>query len=185
MSNHFNTPTTVANPNKPYGVSKILFKNQQSLISFLENFDVSNHWWELNNGTDTRTHTFLRLLDHIWPIVYSGKDARMSWLSFKDQRFRKWKRQPKNGQICSGIWAPVRAPPHFLFCVCAWWCWCCSIHMNQSLLITPCIFYSSTQMIMYISVINALWNMQTSQSNLFSSWRDAPRTKPSKTRNAF
>ena len=118
MSNHFNTPTTVANPNKPYGVSKILFKNQQSLISFLENFDVSNHWWELNNGTDTRTHTFLRLLDHIWPIVYSGKDARMSWLSFKDQRFRKWKRQPKNGQICSGIWAPVRAPPHFIFCVC-------------------------------------------------------------------
>lgn len=30
----------VANPNKPYGVAKILFKNQQSLISFLENFDL-------------------------------------------------------------------------------------------------------------------------------------------------
>jgi len=30
----------VANPNKPYGVAKILFRNQDNLISFLENFDV-------------------------------------------------------------------------------------------------------------------------------------------------
>ena len=33
-------PLKVANPTKPYGVAKTLFKNKEKLIEFLENFEV-------------------------------------------------------------------------------------------------------------------------------------------------
>jgi len=33
-------PEKVANPTKPFGVARTLFKNKEKLIEFLENFEV-------------------------------------------------------------------------------------------------------------------------------------------------
>ena len=157
MSNHFNTPTTVANPNKPYGVSKILFKNQQSLISFLENFDVSNPPLVRTKQWNWHTHAHT-LFCGFWTTfgqLYTVEKTHVchDWaLKIKD--FGNGSANQKTAKYAV-VFGPQWEPPFSFLCVCALW-WCCSIHMNQSLLITPCIFYSSTQMIMYISVINAL-----------------------------
>ena len=37
----FIDPKKVANPTKPFGVARTLFKNKEKLIEFLENFEVS------------------------------------------------------------------------------------------------------------------------------------------------
>ena len=39
-------PPKVANPTKPFGVARTLFKNKEKLIEFLENFEVRFEFFE-------------------------------------------------------------------------------------------------------------------------------------------